>query len=57
MKIPRPTAAALRPAHLVSGALGALWAALIGVVIVAIPVFLTQVASASASTVWVSTLR
>ena len=57
MKIPRPTAAALRPAHLVSGALGALWAALIGVVIVAIPVFLTQVASASASTGWVSTLR
>jgi hypothetical protein len=57
VKIPRPTAAALRPAHLVSGALGALWAALIGVVIVAIPVFLTQVASASASTGWVSTLR
>jgi len=57
MKIPRPSTSALRPAHLVSGALGALWAALIGVVIVAIPVFLTQMASSSASTGWVSTLR
>ena len=57
MKIPRPTASAVRPAHLVSGALGALWAAVIGVVIVAIPVFLTQVASTSGNTGWVSTLR
>jgi hypothetical protein len=41
----------------VSGALGALWAALIGLVIIAIPVFLTQVASTSGNTGWVSTLR
>jgi hypothetical protein len=47
----------MRPALLVSGALGALWAALIGLVIVAIPVFLTQVASTSGNTGWVSTLR
>ena len=57
MKIPRPSASAMRPALLVSGALGALWAALIGLVIVAIPVFLTQVASTSGNTGWVSTLR
>ena len=57
MKIPRPTASAVRPALRGSGALGALWAALIGLVIVAIPVFLTQVASTSGNTGWVSTLR
>lgn len=57
MKIPRPAAPSVRPGHLVAGALGALWAALIGLVIVAIPVFLTQVASPSSSSGWGSVLR
>ncbi len=56
MKIPRPSASAVRPVSLVTGALGAIWAALIGLVIVSIPVFLTQVTSAS-SAGWGSTLR
>ena len=45
----------MRPAFVVSGALGALWAALIGLVTVSIPVFLTQVTSSSSSG-WGSTL-
>ena len=57
MKIRRPAVPAVRPGHLVAGALGALWAALIGVVIVAIPVFLTELASSSASAGWGSILR
>jgi len=48
---------AVRPAHLVAGVLGALWAALIGVVIVSVPVFLAQVTSASSSAGWGSTFR
>ena len=57
MKIPRPAMPAVRPAHLVAGVLGALWAALIGVVIVSVPVFLAQVTSASSSAGWGSTFR
>lgn len=57
MKIPRLSASAVRPAHLIAGALGALWAAVIGLVIVAIPVFLTQVTSGSSSSGWGSTLK
>jgi len=57
VRIPRPSATALRPSHLVTGALGALWAAVIGLVIVSIPVFLAQVTSSAASAGWGSTLR
>jgi hypothetical protein len=57
VKIPRPTGTTVRPTFLITGALGALWAALIGLVIVAIPVFLTQITSTSASAEWGSTLR
>ena len=57
VKIPRPSASTVRPTFLITGALGALWAALIGLVIVSIPVYLTQVSSAAASGGWLSTLR
>lgn len=56
MKISRPTAPSVRPTYLITGALGALWAALIGVVIAALPIYLTQVTSSSSSN-WGSTLR
>ena len=57
MKIPWPSAHSVRPTLLVAGALGSVWAALIGVVIVSLPVFLAQVTSASSSAGWGSTLR
>jgi uncharacterized membrane protein YhaH (DUF805 family) len=57
VKISRPAAPAIRPGQVVAGGLGALWAALIGLVIVAIPVFLAQVASSSPSAGWGSILR
>ncbi len=57
MKIPRPTAAPVRPTFLITGVLGALWAAVISLVIVSIPVYATQVSSAAASGGWLSTLR
>ena len=57
MKMPRPSAHSVRPTLLVAGALGALWAALMGVVIVSAPVFLAQLASSSSSAGWGSIFR
>jgi hypothetical protein len=57
VKLPRPSASAVRPALVIAGALGALWAAAIGLVIVSIPIFLAQVTSTSSSAGWGSTLR
>ena len=56
MKIRRPTVPTVRPTYVISGALGALWAAVIGLIVVALPVYLTQVTSSSASG-WGATLR
>ncbi|MGI9135512.1 MAG: cell division protein PerM [Candidatus Nanopelagicales bacterium] len=56
MKISRPAVPSVRPTLLITGALGALWAAVIGLVIVTIPVYLAQAASSSAAG-WDSTLR
>lgn len=57
MKISRSTAPALRPVQAVAGALGALWAAVIGLVIVAIPVFIAQSASTDSGAGWSSALK
>ena len=57
MKIPRPATTSVRPTFLITGALGALWAAVIGLVIVAIPVYLAQLTATSATAGWGTTLR
>ncbi|MFM8155336.1 MAG: DUF6350 family protein, partial [Actinomycetes bacterium] len=56
MKIRRPAVPTVRPTYVITGALGALWSAAIGLVIVALPVYLTQVTSSSVSG-WGATLR
>lgn len=55
--MPRLAVPSVRPGQIVAGGLGALWAALIGLVIVAIPVFATQVASSASNSGWGSVLR